>query len=109
LLANLRNQVGQYLPTSPEELYTLQVLSMIVFTIIAIVIANIRKYQQRLNRIDFHYVVKNVGAGATFPVSALLILYPVFPIISSLLNTLGMYLSVAGMFGIILGAYSIIR
>lgn len=99
--------MGAYLPTSPEELYTLQIVSMIFFTVIAVAIANLRK--DHGSKIDFHYVVKNVGVGVTFPVSALLILYPLFPSISTLLNTLAMYLSIAGMFGVILGAYSLIR
>lgn len=109
MLAEWKAEVGQILPTSPEELYTLQVISMVLFTLAAVAIANYRKKRYRLDGVDFHYIVKNIGAGVTLPVSALLVLYPIFPSVSNLLGILSMYLSIAGMFGIILSAYSLIR
>jgi len=109
LLTELKNYIGQYLPTTPEELYTIQVVCMILFTVVSVIVANIRKVRQHANRVDFHYIVKNIGAGASFPVSLMLILYPIFPSISTLLSTIVLYLSIAGMFGVILSVYSLIR
>lgn len=99
--------VGELLPSTKDELYVYQFVSMLAFTAIAVVVANVRKNPGA--NIDFHYVVKNVVVGATLPVSLLLALSPVYPQVVALLGSTQVQLMVFGMVGTILAIYSLVR
>ncbi len=68
LLTELKNYIGQYLPTTPEELYTIQVVCVILFTVVSVIVANIRKVRQHAN--VAYPVVPGSSMSSSFSVSA---------------------------------------
>ena len=106
---SFRTLIEPYLPTSFEELYPAQIVSMLAFAVVATVLANRRK--QPGQRVDFHYIARSTAAGVTFPVSILLVFYPVVPSVQTLFSmpSVSIYLSVAGCLTALLTFYSLIR
>jgi hypothetical protein len=105
----MRNLLAGLLPTTSDELQGWQVASMLVFAAIATFLANRRKPAGQ--KVDFHYIARNAAAGLTFPVSLVLVFYPVLPQVQALFAAanLGIYLSLAGALGAMLTFYSLIK
>ena len=97
------------IPENLAELMRLQMASMMIYTIYATVVANIRRSRRRDDRIDFHYVLTSAVSGASLPVSLVLLLTPLHPPLINLLSTFPIYLSIAGLVGVYLSLYSLVR
>lgn len=63
------------LPTTLDQLYLLEITSMVVFGVIAAVLAASRRTAKK--RFDIFFVLRSIGTGAAFPASVLLIFYPI--------------------------------
>lgn len=105
----MRDLLLAVLPATPEELQGWQVTSMLAFAAVATWLANRRKPAGQ--RVDFHYIARNAAAGLTFPISLVLIAYPLLPQIQALFTVanVGIYLSLAGALGAMLTFYSLIK
>lgn len=105
----MRRILEAVLPATLDELYGWQVASMILFAAVATALANRRKVPGE--KVDFHYVARNAMAGLTFPVSLMLVFYPVSPQVQALFTVanVGVYLNLAGVLGAMLTFYSLVK
>ena len=95
-------------PLSTQGLVRAQIAVMVLFTVLASVVALLGKW--RGGHFDFHYVVGNAIGGAALPPGVLLILVPFFDLpLLEILGPLTIYLALAGIIMSYLSLYALFR
>jgi len=105
----LVRQVEAWLPRSVDEVYLIELASMLAFGLFAVAFAAARTRAK--GRFEIYYVLTSIGRGAAFPPSVLLTLYPVSEQVRGLfgVEALKLVLMVGGAYSAALSLYATLK
>jgi hypothetical protein len=101
--------IDQWLPKTLDQVYLIEIGSMMGFGVIATCLALNR--MGRGKRFDIFFVLRSIGSGAAFPPAVLLIFYPVSPGVRALfsLEALKIILSIGGATAVMMSLYALFK
>ena len=106
-MSDVLGRVDPLLPSTLREFYLLELASMLVFVVIAIIAGYVHH-----GRFDLYRVLRNgIGGGAGFPPAILLMLYPVSDRARALLGAEAVKaaLMIGGLTGAVLILYGLLK